>query len=202
MATRLKGPTLLEGTSGSVMGAAARVPVLILLAVGAMALLGGCGVAAPQGSVVSPPEASASPLPTVSVAVAQTRLQTANLLSAQGYQLLVPTQPYRPPESPRLSVAARAVFQVALPNDPTHGYILIYEFGNTDQASLAGNEMAGYIGSGPGRIQFQNDSQHVLRQVGTTLILYSWSPANSPGPDAPRIGAILSTIGQGFAIPR
>ena len=164
--------------------------------------LTGCGVAAPQGSIALPPRVTPSPEPTVTNAVAQTRLQVAGALAAAGFQLSVPTIPFRPPESTRLASAARAVFQVVLPNDPTHGYIVIYEFPDAATASIAGREMATYLGAGPGKVQFTPDTSHVLRQVGTTLIFYSWSPANSPGPDTATIGLALTSIGQGFAIPR
>jgi hypothetical protein len=198
----LKGATRLEGQHGSLARGRSGAPILVLLSAVVIALVGGCGSAAPGGSATPPADATATPLPPVSAAVAQTRLQVANLLSAQGYQLVVPTQPFRPPESPRLASAARAVFQVALPSDSTHGQIVIYEFANTDQANQAGAEMAGYIGSGPGSVQFPPDSQHVLRQLGTTLVFFSWSPENSPGQDGARILAILGILGIGFAIPR
>jgi hypothetical protein len=152
--------------------------------------------------VSGPVRETPSPQPTVSEAVAQTRLQIAGALATGGYQLTVPTVPFRPPESPRLAAAPRALFQVVLPDDPTHGYIVVYEFADTATASLAGHEMASYLGTGPGRIQFPPDASHVLRQVGTTLIFYSWSPANSPGTDVATIGIALGSIGQGFDIPR
>jgi hypothetical protein len=165
-------------------------------------LAAGCGVAAPQGSVAFPVLDTPSPLPTVSAAVAQTRLQIASALSAADFQLSDPTTPYRPPESPRLAIAPRAVYQVVEPSDPTHGYIVVYEFPDTATATSAGNEMASYIGAGEGRIQFTPDTQFVLRQVGTTLIFYSWASANSPGPDPQKIANALSTVGQGIAIPQ
>jgi hypothetical protein len=160
-----------------------------------------CGIAAPQGSAVMP-ESSATPAPTVSEAVAQTRLQVAGALAAAGYQLQDPKVPFRPPESPSLAAAPRATFQVVLPDDPTHGFIVVYEFPDVSSAATAGSEMAAYLGTGPGRVQFPPDTQHVLRQLGTTLIFYSWSDANSPGPDVARIGRALESVGQGIAIPQ
>jgi len=174
---------------------------IVGLAVAATLLLGGCGIAAQNGGV--PPVApTASPLPTVSSDVEMTRLQVAGALAAAQFQLVVPKLPFRPPESPRLAAAPRSVFQVVLPDDPTHGYIVIYDFIDTNMAALAGNQMAGYLGSGPGRIQFPPDSQHVLRQLGTTIIFYSWSAANSPGPEGAQIASALQTVGTGFAIPQ
>ena len=171
------------------------------LALAATVLLGGCGIAA-RGVAVPPVESTPSPLTTVSAAVELTRLQVARALGAAQFQLTVPNVPFRPPESPRLTDVPRAVYQVLLPNDPTHGFIVIYEFPDSNMAALAGNEMAAYLGTGPGRIQFPPDSRHVLRQLDTTLIFYSWSPANSPGPQGGEIASALQTIGVGFAIPR
>lgn len=161
-----------------------------------------CGIAAPQGSVILPPRQTPAPEPTVTAAVAQTRLQVAGALATAGFQLTEPTVPFRPPESPRLAAAPRAVFQAVLPNDPDHGYIVVYEFTDTATTAIAAREMAGYLGTGPGRIQFPNDAKHVLRQVGTTLIFYSWSQANSPGPEGAAVGVALTSVGQGFDIPR
>lgn len=168
----------------------------------AMIALAACGIAAPQGSVPLPPRTTAAAEPTVTAAVAQTRLQVAGALVTAGYQLTEPTVPFRPPESPRLASAPRAVFQAVLPNDPVHGFMVIYEFTDTATAAIAVREMAGYLGTGPGRIQFPNDANHVLRQVGTTLIFYSWSQANSPGPEGAAVGVALTSVGQGFDIPR
>lgn len=171
-----------------------------LLVLVAALLVTGCGVAAPQGSVAVPRLDTPSPEPTVSAAVAQTRLQVAGALAAAGFQLSTPTVPFRPPESPRLASAPRAVFQAILPNDPTHGYIVVYEFPDVAAAGLAGEEYAAFLGGGPGRIQFPLDAVHVLRQVGTTLVFYTYSPSAQPGTDAAKIATALGSIGNGFAI--
>ena len=179
-------------------GPGATVLALVVAAVA----LAGCGIGATRGSIAVPPRETPSPARTVTNAVAQTRLQIAGALGTGGFGLSVPTVPFRPPESPLLAAAPRAVFQVALPGDANHGYVIVYEFPDTASATIAGREMAGYLGTGPGRIQFPLDASHVLRQVGTTLISYSWSRANSPGPDAAAIAQALASVGQGFDIPR
>jgi hypothetical protein len=183
---------------GDVFRGARRLLALLVVVLS----LSACGVAAPAGSIALPPRTTPTPEPTVTNAVAQTRLQIAAALAAAGFQLSVPTVPFRPPESARLAAAPRAVFQVVLPNDPTHGYIVVYEFPDAATANIAGQEMASYLGAGPGKVQFTPDTMHALRQLGTTLIFYSWSPANSPGPDAATIGQVLTSVGQGFDIPR
>jgi hypothetical protein len=167
-----------------------------------MAALGvsGCGIAARHEPV--PSSAPPSPLATVRPTIGQTRLQVAGALAASGFQLDTPQVPFRPAESPALAAAPRMVYQVLLPDDPTHGFIVVYEFVDPTAAADAGREMAAYLGSGPGRVQFPPDAQHVLRQVGATLVLFSWSDANSPGPDTQKIALALQSIGSGFAIAR
>ena len=78
----------------------------------------------------------------------------------------------------------------------------MYEFRDAGVAVDAGNELAGYIGTGAGRIQYPLDAQHSIRQLGTTLIVYTWSPSSSPDPGSERIAEALATIGIGFTPPR
>jgi len=111
------------------------------------------------------------------------------------------TQPYRPAESARLRGAPRAVYQVVLPDQPDAGYVVVYEFPDAAAAVDAGNEEAGYLGTGNGRVQFPFGTQHVLRQLGPTLILYSWLPAASSDPTAGKVADALNTLGIGFTVP-
>lgn len=138
----------------------------------------------------------------MSAAVAETRAVIAQAVGAIPLQLADATKPYRTAESPRLAAAPRAVYQAILPDDPDGGYIVVYEFRDSGAAVDAGNEFAGYLGSGAGRVQFPNDAQHTIRELGTTLIVYSWAPSTSPDPGSPKIATALSTIGVGFAPPR
>jgi hypothetical protein len=166
------------------------------------AIAAGCGIAA-STAVASFSAAPVGPDATVSPAVAQTRTAIASALAPFGLQLQDAKQPFRPAESPRLVDAPRAVYQVVLPQDPEGGYIAVYEFRDAGEAVNAGNEYAGYVGSGgPGKVQFANDVQHTIRQLGTTLILYSFSPANSPDPGSAQIAEALKRLGIGFAPPR
>ena len=62
--------------------------------------------------------------------------------------------PVRMAESPLLTTAPRAVYQVVLPKDPDKGYIVVYEFpdpapGRGRRGRAAGATSA----SGPGRVQ-------------------------------------------------
>jgi hypothetical protein len=171
-------------------------------AIAVAAALASCGIAA-STSVPSFSAEPVGPAATVSPAVAQTRAAIASALAGVSLQLQDAKQPFRPAESQRLMTAPRAVFQVVLPQDPEGGNIVVYEFRDAAEAVDAGNEFAGYVGSGgPGKVAFPVDVQHTIRQLGTTLIVYSYSPSTSPDPGAAQIAEALKTIGIGFAPPR
>jgi hypothetical protein len=173
------------------------ITVAFVLALG----LAGCGIAArPAETDLSAP--SAGPATTPGPAAAQTGELVRTTLRSAGFQLGPPQVPFRPAESPRLAAAARRVFQVQLAEDPTHGYIVVYELPDPAAAANAGREQAEYLATGPGRIQFPPDSRHVLRRVGTTLVFYSWSPVNSPAERVPRIADALATVGEEIPIVR
>jgi hypothetical protein len=116
------------------------------------------------------------------------------------------TRPYRPAESPRLRDAPRSVYQIVLPNHPDAGFIVVYEFTDATAAVDAGNEEAGYLGTGPAKVQFPRDAQHVLRQLGPTLILFTSAPFDPDDPAADEanagVAAALGTLGIGFSVPR
>ena len=173
--------------------------------VAVVALLGviaaGCGIGASREVVTFPP-ASVGPAATVSPAVLQTRALIAAALAPLQIQLGDAKNPFRPGESPRVAAAPRAVYQAILPADPEGGQIVVYEFRDTGAAVDAGNELAGYLGTGAGRIQFADDARQTIRQVGTTLIFYTWAPSTSPDPGSPKIADALATLGTGFTPPR
>jgi hypothetical protein len=179
------------------MATRVRVGLLLVLCLFAA----GCGVGARQ-SPVSVPPATVGPAASVSAAVVQTRTAIAQALAPYGLQLEDATQPFRPAESPRLAAAPRAVYHVMLPDDPNGGYIVVYEFRDAASAVDAGNELAGYLGGGAGRIQFPLDAEHAIRQVNTTLIFYTWAPSTSPDPGSPQVAQALATLGIGFVPPR
>jgi hypothetical protein len=159
----------------------------------------GCGGGGPPGGAQS---SATDALPSYTLSIADARGQVARALAGSGLQLIDARQPFRPPESAALALAPRGVFQVVLPDDPSHGFIVIYEFRDEASAATAGREQAAYLGSGPGRVQFPPDTQHLVRQAGTTVVVYSWSPANSSDARAPAILADLSTVGTAIVVPR
>jgi hypothetical protein len=173
----------------------------IALSVSVCFVLAGCGIGA-SGNVVTFPPGSVGPDATVTPAVAQTRAAVAAVLAPYSLQLKDADRPFRPAESSRLATAPRAVYQVVLPADPEGGQIVVYEFRDAAAAVDAGNELAGYIGTGAGRVQFPSDAQHAIRQLNTTLIFYTWAPSTSPDPGSKAVADALATLGIGFAPPR
>ncbi|HTC85413.1 MAG TPA: hypothetical protein VK656_01830, partial [Candidatus Acidoferrum sp.] len=127
-----------------------RVPVagLFIAVLASGAVIGGCGIAASTGGTAPTPTLA---VPSYSPAIAETRRQVAAALAVSSLQLQDATQPFRPPESPAVTAAIRGVFQVILPSDPAHGYIVVYEFRDATTAAAAGTELASYLGTGPGR---------------------------------------------------
>jgi hypothetical protein len=170
--------------------------------VGLAALIGlaGCGVGA-NSSPASFPVESVGPSAAVTGATAQTRGLIASALSSVAVQFGDATRPYRPPESSRLRDAARAAYQVVLPDQPDGGFIVVYEFTDASAAVDAGNEEAGFLGTGPARVAFPRDEQHVLRQVGPTLVVFSWSPSDADAAAEGSVASALGTIGIGFTVP-
>ena len=177
-----------------------RAPTPVFLGLAAALAVAGCGIGA-NGTPASFPVASVGPSANVTGATAQTRGEIASALTSVAVQFGDATRPYRPAESTRLRGAPRAVFQVVLADQPDAGYIVVYEFADAAAAVDAGNEEAGYLGTGPAKVQFPRDAQHVLRQLGPTLILFTWSPSDSTDPAAGQVAEALAKLGIGFSVP-
>jgi hypothetical protein len=184
--------------AGQSLGGIAMLSVAV--AVFAGAVVAGCGIGAnPSPASFAPPVVG--PAATVTAATAQTRGEIAAALSSVAVQFGDATRPYRPPESGRLRDAPRSLYQVVLPDQPDAGFIVVYEFPDAGRAVDAGNEEAGYLGTGAARVQFPRDAQHVLRQLGPNLIVYTWVPSASSDPAAGAVATALGTLGIGFTVP-
>jgi hypothetical protein len=182
-------------TIGIVRGTGTAVAGIALVGL----ILAGCGVAASRASSPPGPPSAAA---TVPPAIVETRRLVDEALGRAGLTLQDATQPFRPPEAPSMVGASRGVFQVVLPNDPVHGYFVIYAFRDAATATTAARDQAMYLASGPGSIQLPPDAQALLRQVDTTIIAYSWSPANSTDSRAGSIMTALATVGLEVPIPQ
>ena len=190
------------------MASGMRLPIrarggAFVLGVVLAAALTGCAPAASVSSAA--PISAPSQATALSAAVAETADRVAAALGSVGLTATaLPPQPvaFRPGESPLLAAAPRLVLQALLPGDASHGFIVVYDFADDAAAGAAGAEMAAYLASGPGRIQFPNDARHVLRQVGPTLVFFTWSPAASPDPKVAALAGALETLGTGIPIVR
>jgi hypothetical protein len=176
---------------------AGRALVAVLIAMGGF--LAACAGASPAGRAPEPLPTARS---TASPAVQATLVQVDGALRATGLVLESALRAIRPAEPPSFKGVARWPFQAVLPDDPAGGYFVIYEFPDLALAADAGRDLAAYITSGPGRVQFPPDARFVIRQVGSTLVFFAWSPASSPDPKTPDVAAALASVGSEVPIPR
>jgi len=176
-----------------------RILQVCALALSACALaLAACGPS--NSSTVTFPPAESTPAPAGDETSAA-RAMVIAALGSVGLQAQDAIHLYRPPEAARFSAAPRSVLQVTLPDDPDHGFVVLYAFSSPTEAEAAANEQAAYIASGPGRVQFGPGSRYVLRLVGATVIFFTWSPDSAPDPRTQSIDQALSTVGTAVAIP-
>jgi hypothetical protein len=173
-----------------------RVASFPAVAIAIAAVVAGCSVSA---GPTFPPVGS-SPAPAGEV-TSGARAQVAAALAVEGLQVEDAKTAYRPPEGALFASAPRAVIQVTLPDDPTHGYIVLYAFGTPQQARAAAEDQATYIASGPGKVQFTPGTSYSLRVLGNIAIFYTWSPDNAPDARTPAIALALSQVGDEIAIP-
>jgi len=152
-----------------------------------------------SGAPTFPPVGS-SPQP-AGAATDSAKAQLASALSVEGIQLTDASTPYRPPEGAIFAAAPRTIVQAVLPDDPTHGYLVLYAFGTPQQALAAARDQAAYISSGPGKVQFTPGTQFELRVLGNIAIFFNWTPDNAPDPHQASIPLALSQLGDEVPIP-
>ena len=158
---------------------------------------------APGGGVVvtSIPPGTLGPVGTVTDATRTTRAELVRVLGERRLILQDTDAPFRPPEDARFTTAPRQVFQVILPEAPSEGFIVVYEFPSVSAASEAATAQAAYLASGPVRVQSAFGTRHVLRLVGSTVVLYTWVPEGADDPLQAEIQPALETLGVGVPIP-
>jgi hypothetical protein len=172
-----------------------------MIALGAAVLVSACGARdGSGGSLPAVPVESIGPGRTVSPAVNQTRIELVRALGIHNLVLTDSQAPVRPAEASLLAAAPRAVYQVILPKDPTHGYIVVYEFPDPASAASAAAQQQAYLATGPARVQTPLGTVSIIRQVGSTVVFYGWLPAGSPDDSTPGIPAALETLGVGFPV--
>jgi len=178
------------------MASRVRRGVVLALVVAAM-LVGGCRPAATRA-----PQPDPTPRPTISPAVEATQVQLAGALQARGIVLEATQLVARPGEPPALAAVPRTAFRAILPDDPAGGLIAVYELPDLVAAATAAADLAAHVTSGPGRVQYPPDVRHVIRQVGSTVVFFAWSPASSPDARTAEVAAAVATVGTEVPIPR
>lgn len=170
--------------------------LLVLLA----GMAAGCGSGAAQ---VTSPAVTPQPSGATSATLLAARSQVLATLSAAGLQVGDARTPYRPGESAAVAAAPRIVVQAVLPAAPDAGFVVLYEFADPATASGAAQELAQYLASGPGRIQFPDDARFTVRQLGAALAFHAWSPGSSDDEEGERaIETALGTLGTGYPVLR
>jgi hypothetical protein len=157
---------------------------------------GGGGV-----TVASFPPGTIGPGRTAGAAAAQTRTELVRVLGEHNLVLQDSAAPFRPAEDTTFTTTPRALFQVILPDAPTEGFIVVYEFPDPTTAAEAAADQAAYLATGPARVQSAFGTRHVIRLVGSTVVLYSWVPEGAVDKRQPEIQAALETLGVGVAVP-
>jgi len=165
----------------------------------AIVAVAACGTTGDPGRTY--PVASIGPAMTVSPAVDLTRVELVRALAAHDLVLTDTQTPVRPAEGPLLTAAPRAVYQVILPKDPQKGFIVVYEFSDPSRAAAAATEEQAYLATGPARVQTPLGTVTIIRQVGSTVVLYGWLPAGAQDASAPGIQSALESLGIGFPVP-
>jgi hypothetical protein len=185
MATRLKGRW-------------AWAPVAFVLA-----FAGVIAACAPGGgvSVACFPPGTIGPAGTTGAAAAQTRIELVRVLGERNLVHQDSEAPFRPPEDTTFTTTPRALYQVVLPNAPSEGFIVVYEFPDATTAAEAAADQATYLATGPARVQSAVGARHIIRLVGSTVALYSWVPEGATDERQPGIQAALETLGVGVPVP-
>jgi hypothetical protein len=171
--------------------------LIALLAVGSAAVTA-CGPgSAPRTTFPPPGSTPGAP----GDATAATVRQVIGTLAAAGLPAAESTRPYRPPEGPLLAGAPRTIVQAALPDDPNHGFIVVYALASSAAALAAAQDHAAYIARHPGGIVIAPDAHVSLRVVGSTVVFFTWLPGAALDKRTATIEAVLETMGTGVPIP-
>jgi hypothetical protein len=178
----------------------ARGGVVLALAFALAVVVAAC---APGGgvSVASFPAGTIGPARTAGAAAAQTRIELVRVLGERNLVLQDSEAPFRPPEDGTFTTTPRALYQVILPDAPSEGFIVVYEFPDATSAAEAAADQAAYLATGPARVQSAFGARHIIRLVGSTVVLYSWVPEGAADERQPGIQAALETLGVGVPIP-
>jgi len=182
---------------------AAGVGRIVATLVATAAIVASVAACAPGGgvTVASFPAGSIGPVMTAGAAAAQTRIELVRVLGEHNLVLQDSQAPFRPVEDLTFTTAPRALYQVILPNAPSEGFIVVYEFADASTAAEAAADQAAYLATGPARVQTPFGARHIVRLVGSTVVLYTWTPEGVADERQPAIQLALETLGVAVRIP-
>ena len=138
--------------------------------------------------------------PALGASAEATRQAVFGALGRQNLIVAPTASPFRPPESGALADAPRNVYQVTLPSAPDEGFVVVYELPTEADAIAAAGAQRDYLATGPGRVQAPPGTDHVIQQLGPTVIVYDWVPGGAQDEAAPLVAEALRTIGTTFAV--
>jgi hypothetical protein len=163
-------------------------------------LVAGCGGGIPAGGLGPQNPAAATPLASVTTAIETSASALQAALAAGGYELDAASGPFRSSEPAALIRVPRAVYRVRLA-DPDDGAVVIYQLPDANAAGSAAADLAGYLASGSGKVNYPADALVSVAQLGPTVILTWFSPGRSDDPDAAR-GAfeLIASVGRAYPV--
>ena len=166
-----------------------------VIGLAAVAFLGGCDRGIEAGGIGTVPNA-ATPRPSAGTVAQGTVRALRDALAIGRYDLEPATRTYQPAQPASLITVPRSVYQVRL-SDPDDGVVLIYELADPEAARAAAQDLAGYLASGPGMINYPGDASFHVAHLGSAVILTWFSPSRSGDPEAAQ-GAfdLISTVGS------
>ena len=109
--------------------------------------------------------------------------------------------PYRPQEAALLANAPRTILQATLPDDPNHGFVVIYALQSSQAADAAAREQANFVASNRGGA-FPRTSRFSLRVVGSTVAFFWWVPETVIDPRTALIEEALLGVGSEVPVAR
>ena len=169
------------------------------LAAAAAILVVGCG-GFDAGASVRPSARPPAASPAGSPVADPVRAALFGALGARNLIVAESSIPYRPAEAQALAAAPRTVYQVTLPAEPDRGFVVVYRFDGDAAASAAAEAQRSYLSSGPGRVQTPLGTEHVIRQLQSSVVYYHWLPAAAVDPATPRIAEALRELGTSFDV--
>lgn len=173
----------------------------VLLAAFLASILTACGGGLTAGGLGVAPGA-ATPLPSAGAAAQGTIRALEEALATGGFALGPATRPWQPAQPPGLIGVPRSVQQVRL-SDPDGGIVLVYEFVTPEAAREGAHELADYLSSGPGMINFPGDTTFHVAHLGSTVVMSWLSLLQSGDPKAAQAAFDrISTVGSEVPVLR